>query len=675
MRRQNRQPLHNPARKPSRGPSKSQNDLVPTAPTVPRFPRSDAVRPWLAAAALIALVVLAYLPVWHAGFIWDDDEHVTENPCVVGPLGFKGIWTTSAAVYYPLVLTSFWLQHAIWGLAPLPYHLVNVAMHAACAILLWRTLLRLGVNGAWLGAALWAVHPVQAESVAWITELKNTQSCLFYLLAIAFFLKWRGAGQAAGTAGKELYYALALLCAVLAILSKASTVMLPVVLGLCWWWTDGQWRWRNVLRLAPFLMISAAASGWTIWEQSFHAGALGIEWAQSRPERLVLAGRVIWFYLGKLLWPHPLIFIYPRWTLEATRPAAYLPVVAAVLTMFALWLLRRQRPFLFFAFAYFVISLFPVLGFFNVYFFRYSFVGDHFQYLASIGPLALVGAGLAASFRFLRKRGPLPGPAFGGALLIGLGVLTSRQAGIYQSDKSLWLDTVDKNPSAWMADANLGMCLGAENDWDGAIAYLRESLRLYPKNDDAENSLGIALMAKSDMGGAIEHFNAALAINPKFAQAHNDLGLAFGKTGRLEEAIAHYRRALELDPKLYGSWMNLGNLLERQGKEAEAADCFHKAIGLAPGDPEPLRRLGNAWLALGRRDEAVATLSQALQIAPGNAMLHFNLGTAYEAQGDPTAARAQYVEAVRLEPRFGEAQQKLRLLTAPIPGNGAPPGS
>jgi hypothetical protein len=259
--------------------------------------------PWIFAAFLVLATALAYQQVWHAGYIWDDDSHLTQNPCIIGPLGFKGIWTTAAATYYPLVLTSFWVQHALWGLNPLPYHLVNVAMHAACGILLWKVLLSLRVPGALIGAALWALHPVEVESVAWITELKNTQSCFFYLLAILFFLKWRGdAAKQEQHTGKWNYGA-AIFCALLAILSKSSTVMLPVVLGLCWWWMDGRWRSRNVVALIPFLFVSILAALWTIWEQKFHSNAIGPSFMQTWPERLIVAGCDIWFYLANLRGP------------------------------------------------------------------------------------------------------------------------------------------------------------------------------------------------------------------------------------------------------------------------------------------------------------------------------------------------------------------------------------
>jgi hypothetical protein len=358
-------------------------------------------RDWCWGVLLIAFVFIAYAPVFHAGFVWDDESHLTQNPCVVGPLGLKEIWTSTRAVYYPLVLTTFWALHKFVGLDPLPYHILNVLMHAGSAVLLWRVLRQLHVRGAWLGTALWALHPVIVQSVAWVTELKNTQSCVFYLLSVSFFLNWEEQARVRRVARikSTLMFGLSLACFVLATLSKPSVVMLPVVLALCVWWRRGRIGWQDAVPLAPFLVISALASAWTIWEQKFHASAVGPEWAQTWPERLVIAGRAIWFYLAKLFWPHPLIFIYPRWEIHPSHLMAYVPLLATGVALILLWLLRgKASRAVFFAAAYYVISLFPVLGFFSVYFFRYAFVSDHFQYLASMGPLALAGAAITEGF-------------------------------------------------------------------------------------------------------------------------------------------------------------------------------------------------------------------------------------------------------------------------------------
>ncbi len=264
-------------------------------------PPSWLPRDWLWGLILILAVILIYTPLWRAGFIWDDDAVLTANPCIVGPLGLREIWTTSAADICPLVLTTFWVEHALWGLAPLPYHLVNVLLHGACAILLWRVLGSLRVQGAWLGAALWALHPVAVESVAWITEMKNTESGVFFLLSILFFVRWLRAKELDGRTGGVWNYALTLLFAALAMASKSSTVILPVIFCLCAWWMEGRWHWRNVARVVPIFLMSIAASALSIWTQMLHLPAVtDPQWVRTWPQRLATAGDVVWFYLGKL---------------------------------------------------------------------------------------------------------------------------------------------------------------------------------------------------------------------------------------------------------------------------------------------------------------------------------------------------------------------------------------
>jgi tetratricopeptide (TPR) repeat protein len=480
------------------------------------------------------------------------------------------------------------VQHALWGLHPLPYHLVNIAVHAACVILLWRLLQRLNVPGAWLGAALWGMHPVQVESVAWITELKNTQSCLFFLLSVHFFLRWRNVGADASGRHSEWHYALALLCAALAILSKASTVMLPVVIGLCWWWVDKKWSWRNLPRLAPFFLISAAASLWTIWEQQFHAGALGPEWEQSWPERFVIAGKVVWFYLGKLFWPHPLIFIYPHWDINTQTTTAFLPFVATALVLFSSWWFRDGwLGAIFFAFAYFVIQLFPVMDFFNVYFFRYSFVGDHFQYLASIGPLALAGAIL---WRVSERLAGTVGLARGlgrVAPVVLLAALAGWHCQVFRDNETLWRDTLAKNPACWMAHTDLGWLLTAQGNLAEAEIHYREALRLKSDNEDA----------------------------------HYDYGNMLVKAGRPDEGMAQYRQALQLKPTDPEVWNNLGVVLYRKHRTAEAIACFHEALRYQPDFSDAHFNLGNALFVEHKLDEAIAEYREALRLEPDSAAI------------------------------------------------------
>jgi protein O-mannosyl-transferase len=566
----------------------------------------------LLALFLVAATVVAYLSVWHAGFIWDDDAHLTKNPCIVGPIGFKGIWTTAAATYYPLVLTSFWIQHAIWGLNPLPYHLVNVAMHAACAILLWQVLLRLQIKGAWLGAAIWALHPVQVESVAWITELKNTQSCLFYLLSILFFLRWQESNaslQDRHIAWRS--YVVSLLCALAAILSKSSTVMLPVVLVLCWWWIDGRWPWRNTIRLMPFLLISVLAAAWTIWEQKFHNRAVGADWNQTMPERFIIAGRVMWFYLGKLLWPYPLVFIYPRWQIDASQPLQYLPTLGAIAGLITLWWKRNGplRP-LFFAAMYFVISLFPVLDFFDVYFFRYSFVGDHLQYLASIGPLILIAAGIAAAFDLLTKV-VFPKAIFCAALLCLLAVVSWKQVGIYRDQETLWFATLDKNPDFWMVQNSVASILLQKGKVSEALTYLKKISR--PDNVVTQTNLGNALFQLGDTEGAYTHLLRAIELDPTYVVAYSNMSSILFRKGLVEESVACLEKALEIDPYFLLARFNLANALLQMHRAREALFHLQRAIEIAPGDAEAQKNL--AWIMATCPEQDIRNGARAVELA------------------------------------------------------------
>jgi len=618
-------------------------------------------RNWLWGLFLIALILMAYARVFNAGFIWDDESHLTRNPCIVGPLGLKEIWTSTRAVYYPLVLTSFWSLHKLVGLSPSPYHILNVLLHVASAVLLWRVLRQLDVRGAWLGAVLWALHPVMVQSVAWVTELKNTQSCLFYLLSIFWFLKVDA--EENGNSVRWWRFGWALLFFVVAVLSKPSTVMLPVVIALCVWWRRGRIRWRDLATLVPFALISALASVWTIWEQKFHSGAIGSEWAQLWPERLIIAGRAIWFYLGKLVWPDPLIFIYPRWEINSLQLTAYLPLLAALAGLFALWLIRGKwsRP-VFFAAAYFVISLFPVLGFFTVYFFRYSFVSDHFQYLASMGPLALAGAGITAGTDSIKWK-PFLRAAMCGILLL-FGFLTWRQSAIYHGLVTLYTATLAKNPGCWMAHYNLGIVLRDQGETDEAIAHYRQAVALRPNYAEAHYNLGRALVEKGEVDDAIAHYERALAINPADAEAHNNLGVTLFLNGRVDDAITHYQKALAIRPDYSDASCNLANALLSKGDMEAAIVRYMACLALSPNQAEAQYNLASALLRKGRTDEAIDHYRKTLELRPENADAHANLGSAFLAKDRIQEAIAQYRNALAIAPENMAAQSNLAWLLA-----------
>ena len=615
---------------------------------------------------MFGATVVAYLPSLRGEFLWDDDAHVTANPSIVGTLGLARIWMSSAANYFPLTTSTLWVIHALWGLKPLPYHVTDVLLHAASAGLLWLVLRRLRVPGAWFGAMLWALHPVQVESAAWISEIKNTQSAVFFLLATWCFLRWIEAEAPQDHGDRWGYYVFAWLGTALAILSMASTVMLPVVFGLCWWWMRGRWRWRYLFWLLPFLAISITVSAWTIWEQKFHSGALGQDWNQTWLQRVVLSGKVFWFYLGKLLWPHPLIFIYPRWALDATRAVSYLPVLAAVGGLGFLWWRRhgRLRP-VFFAAAVFGVCLFPVLGLFNVYFFRYSFVGDHFQYLSSMAAMALAGAGFVTAGGWLGARHPWLAAAPGGVLLLfGLGVLTWHQCGMYRDTETLFLTTLARNPSCLLARNNLGIIWakqpGRLND---AIAQYQEALRLDPNYVETHNGLGAALAElPGRLNDAISQYQEALRLKPDFAEAHNNLGTAFARLpGRQEDAIIQFQEALRLLPDFTEAHNNLGNAWSQMpGRLDDAIAEYQAALRLQPDYAEAHYNLGLAWARMpGRLNDAIAQFRETVRLQPDHTAGWHNLGVCWYRLGDLPAAVAAFREELRLSPNDPDAQQAL----------------
>jgi protein O-mannosyl-transferase len=617
----------------------------------------------IAGIVLFVIAALPFFPALRGDFLWDDDAHVTANPTVVGPEGLSEIWTTPAANYFPLVLTTFRAIHAIAGLNSTAYHVATLLFHATAAVLLWQVLVGLieigprlrsrpitarnGVRAlpqsvfapAWLGAAFWAVHPVQAESVSWISELKNTESAVFYFAAILCWLRCLDAGMGHQSRSRAGAYVLALLFGLLALLSKPSTVMLPVVLALCAWWVKGKagtplpaslatirrdpaWNgasaltWaRYAFALVPFLALSLLAGGWAIWEQKYHQHALGAEWSQSFPEQLEIAGRAIWFYLGKLIWPHPLIFVYPRWALAGVGLMPILPLLAAALVLAGLWWMRATRAkAALFAFAYFLVLLFPVLGFFTVYYFRYSYVADHFQYLASVGPLALGAIGVVYVAERL-GRSPWIKALISTTLIGVLSLLTWQQARNYRDGRTLYTAVLAENSSCWLAHNNLARLLTEHGEIDAAIEHCRTSLQLHASPVGHFN-LAVALAEKGEADPAVAEYRAAIMLDPTLVEAYDNLGVLLATLGRPDEAIDQYRRALAVDPTSATAHINWGLLLAAAGDFHGAIEHYQRAITADARLPDPYDYLGVAFVRLRRYDDALAAFRQALIVDP-----------------------------------------------------------
>ena len=537
--------------------------------------------PWPAAAILLVTAV-AYLPAMHAGFVWDDDHYVTENPLLTAPDGLWRIWFSlhRQSQYFPLTFTTLRLEHMLWGLNPVGYHAVNVLLHGVNACLVWVVLRRLALPGAWWAAAIWALHPVNVESVAWVTELKNTQSTLFSLLALLAWLKF----TETATARPWAFYALSLFLYSLALFSKTTACTLPAAMLLVAWLREKAFPWRRIVQVVPFLALGLALGLLSIWWER-HLGNYQDEVGQSLDalERLLLAAHSLWFYVTKLVWPAQLTFSYPRWQVDASDWLQYVAVIAwAAAAVFLWWRRNVWGPGPIIAVAFFAATLSPLLGFVPLYTFRFSWVADHYQYVASIGLIALAaGAGTVHAQR-AGPRGRSLGMIACAAALIALGTLTWRQTHAYESPETLWRDTLAKNPSAWIAHNNLANLLARRGETAEALTHFREALRLEPDIAEAHLNLGVVLERYGQMDEAIAEYREALRLNPHYPDGHFNLGNALLSRGRTAEAIAEYRQALRMQPDYPNAHFNLGNVLASQGKTAEAIAHFREALRLKP---------------------------------------------------------------------------------------------
>jgi tetratricopeptide (TPR) repeat protein len=648
---------------------KARKPTTAPPPEAPSATTSGSRAPWAwlgLAALLCGAVLVGYLPALHGGFIWDDRVLLAENEMIRAPDGLYRFWlTTEAHDYWPLTSTTFWLEWRLWGTDPTGYHVTNLALHAIEALLLWAVLLRLGVGGAYLAALVFAVHPVNVESVAWIAQRKNLVAMLFLLLATLFFLKADvdedRRGPPSRSALGDRWYWLSLAMFLLALLGKGSVAPLPAILLLLAWWKRGRVVTRDVVRVAPFAAVAAALVIVNIWFQT-HGGPEPIRTA-SLGERLLGAGAVPWFYLFKALLPVHLAFVYPQWHAKVGDPLWWLPLLAAVGVSAALLRFRGTwgRPFLM-AWAFFCAALLPVMGLTDVYFMKYSLVADHYQHLAIVGVIALAAAGWSEWQR--RRSEPTRRAAFAVAAAVVatfLG-LTVRQSGAYRDEETLYRATITANPGCWLAHYNLAVDLKAQGRRQEEILHLEETVRLRPEHAGAHNNLALALLEEGRYGEALPHAEAAARLQPGVAAPLVNLGIALSRAGRPAEALGPLERAVELDPVLADSHYNLGLTLAGLGRLPEAISAFEEALRLKPDDPEARIRLARALLRSDRPREAAAQYEEAVRLSPGGPAApeaHYNLGVLLTAEGRKEEGLAHYARALTLKPDYAEAHYNL----------------
>ncbi len=617
--------------------------MIRTPPVAPPVPRAG-VRGWLLAAALLAATLVAYGPALRGEFLWDDDAHVT-RPELRSWQGLGRIWFELGATqqYYPLLHTAFWIQWHLWGDSTLGYHVVNVVLHVAVAALGALVLRRLEVPGASLAAAIFALHPVHVESVAWLTELKNTLSAVFYLSAALLYLRFDESRH-----GR--WYGAAFALFLLGLLSKTVTATLPAALLVIFWWQRGRLSWRrDVLPLAPWFVLGALAGVFTAAVERKLIGAEGASFDLTAVERCLIAGRALWFYLGKLAWPADLMFIYPRWNIDATAWWQYLFPAAALALFGGLWLLRRRARGPLAGMLFFAGTLFPALGFLNVYPFRYSFVADHFQYLASWGVISLAAAGIAVWLARLQRWQHPVGYAVGIVLLAVLAGLTRQQSRLYAGFETLFRTTIDRNPTCWMAHNNLGIALAERGQVDEASGHFRRALEIKPDHAEAHNNLSLALQRQGKLDEAIAHARIALRFNPNYAECHFHLGNTLSQQGQVAEAIGHFQRALEIRPDYPKAHINLGIALLGQRHLDEAERHFRRALEIEPDYIGARQNLGVALYEQGKTREALDQWRDVLGRQPDQVAILNRC--AWILATDPDAAIRNGAEATALAER------------------------
>ncbi len=602
---------------------------------------SAALLGTLAGMALIVVAaIVCYMPVMNGDFIMDDDGLLVKNRLIQASDGLCRLWCTNEAIdYWPATNSLLWIEWRLWGTNTTGYHVGNLILHIAESLLIWIILRKLSIPGAFLAATIFAVHPVNVESVAWISQRKNMMAMLFFLLSIFWYLKEMQGASGHGrreTASDFVqhssciphpssFYWLSMAAFLLAMLSKGSVVVLPVLLFLIVCWLHPP-TMRDALRIAPFFMVAAVLTAVNIWFQT-HGGEFDIR-SDSFQHRLLGSGVVVWFYLFKALLPINLAFIYPQWRIDGGNPLWWLPLSAVLAVTAALWRWRntRCRP-LFFTWLFFCTALVPVLGFIDVGFMKYSLVADHYQHIAIIGVIALAAASWRAWKRQARATTIRAATLVAIAAAGTLALLAWRQSGVYRDQIALYQATLKNNPGSWMA----------------------------------HNNLGVAIINTAPPEVLIEHFQQALKLKPDYHEAHNNLATILMKTGRLREAIEHYRQAIRLKPDYFEAYNNLGIALFESGSLPEAIENYSQALKFKSDYAEAHYNLGNALLKTKRLQEAIEEYQQALRLMPDNAIVHYVLAMAYAQANRTSEALAMAQKAVELARSQGQTDHVKRI--------------
>lgn len=597
---------------------------------------------------IAVLTCLAYWPSIHGRFILDDDIYLTDCRYIAATDGLYWFWFTNAPLdFYPVSNTTLWFEWRLWGLQPTGYHVTNLLLHIASALLVWAILRKLSVPGAFLAALLFAVHPVNVEAVAWIAQRKDLLATLFFLLAILWYLKAESVYHPENSGPNEQrasvptpafdkWYRLSLLAFVLAMLSKGSPAILPIVLLELAWWQRRRITRLDLRRTVPFFLVAVALALINVWTQH---RVLDEPLRSGCAERFAGAGAVVWFYLSKALLPIHLAFVYPLWHIQVNDVLWWLPLIAA-LTATAFLIARQthwSRPLLF-AWVFFGVAFLPVMGFADVGFMRHSLVADHYQHIAIIGVIALLAA--AWTVWHDRARRAVRSLAIGGAIavIVVLTFLTWQQNRLYADPITLYHATLEKNPDSWLIRNNLGNELIEVGQPLEAIEQCQRALLLKPDSAQIVYNIATAQKLLGRFDAAIESYRQAVLLQPNFPDALKDFGVLLGRLGRIPEAIAQFQNALDVNPNDPDAHSDLGLALFKADRFQEAIEQFEAALRLQPNHAGAHVGLAAVFARDGRLQQAVEHYQQALMLRPQFTEGYVHLAEVYAQMQQPTEA-------------------------------------
>ncbi len=612
-------------------------------------------------------------------FILDDDVYLTNSPIIKASDGLYRFWfTLNTLDYYPVSNSSLWLEWRLWGMNPTGYHVTNLVLHIASALLLWAILRKLATPGAFLAALLFAVHPVNVESVAWIAQRKNTMALLFFLLSIWWYLRNEQLRSTLTERGEvslaelpfwnkifrtSYRYWLSLLAFVLAMLSKGSVAILPVILlGMVWWCRRRITR-RDLVRSLPFFFVAIGLTCLHIWCQT-RGGEVVIR-EVGMVDRLVGAGAAPWFYLSKALLPINLLFIYPQWSIETSDWRWWLPLAAALRRRRFGWCGSRSTR----AGKHMAI----VLGSVGIFLCRartgigicrcgileifargrpLSVHCNHWNRDAGCCELEHLAA--EAAWGNGRTLATALATLFVGCLML----LTCHQSELYGNPIRLYEATLAKNPTCWMAHYNLGAAFVRSGQPTAAIEQFREAVQFNANYPEAHNNWGNALLALGEPEAAAAQFEEALRLRPDFPEAYYNLGNAQMR-GKLRDAVDNYRRATKLDPQMLQCHTNLGLAYEQLGDLEASLGEFEKTYAQDDAVLRSHFNAANVLVKLNRPQEAVEQYRQALELELRFAAAHFNLANTLAGLGKTAEAIGEYRLAIDNDASYRDAQYNL----------------